>query len=739
MRAHRGTMLGRVSSGLLSSGLLLAVFSGCAVQTAKPPSMPTLKPPMAAVHAHAIESPNGTRNDNYYWLRDDKRTQPEVLAYLDAENAYTAAMTARTKPLETTIYDEIVGRTRQDDSSVPARYRHYWYYTRFQQGGEYPLYARRHGKPDAAEEVLLDEPAMAQGHGFFSIAAREISPNEKLLAWSEDDVGRRQFVVHVKDLASGKLLSDEIKGTSGSIAWADDDKTLFYVENDPETLLTVRVKKHVLGTDAAKDVVVHEESDHSYYINVRRSSDDHFVLIEEDSTLSTEMRFVRADKPTTKFRVFAPRERELEYHADHTGSRWVVRSNLDAKNFRLQQVDDGAVGDKRHWKDVVKGSDDVFINDFALFKRYLVISERNGGLLRLRIHPWNGKAETFVKSDEPAYVTTLGDNREQDTDILRYDYASLTTPTTIYDIDMRSGKRELKKRDAVLGDFDPANYVTERLWAPARDGTRIPVSLVHRADVKKDGSAPMLQYGYGSYGISTDPYFSAARLSLLDRGFVFAIAHVRGGQELGRTWYENGKLRNKRNTFTDFIDVTEFLVREGYAAKDKVFAQGGSAGGLLMGAVANMAPQDYRGIVANVPFVDVVTTMLDESIPLTTNEFDEWGNPKQADAYATMMAYSPYDNVTAQAYPAMLVTTGLWDSQVQYYEPAKWVAKLRATKTDQQPLLLKVNMEAGHGGRSGRFQRDRETAEVYAFILGQLDTPQVAAAPVTAPGKQKKK
>ncbi len=603
---------------------------------------------------------------------------------------------------------------------MPAKYKHFYYYTRYEEGKEYPIYARRRGSETGPEQVMLDGNTLAQGHDFYQIGGERISPNERLLAYAEDTVGRRQFTIHVKDLETGQTLPDAIPGTPASMAWADDNKTLFYVENDPITLLTVRVKKHVLGTDPKQDPVVYEERDHSFYLGVGRSGDDKYIVVDEHSTLSAEVRFLPADQPKAKFRVLAPRERDFEYEADHIGRRWIVRTNWNAKNFRLMEVDDARVGDRKRWRELVPGRADVFIGSFALFRDFLVIGERSDGLQRIRVKPWRGGAEFFVRSDDADYTATIGDNREQDTDTLRYDFTSLITPNSVYDLDMKTGARSLRKRDPVLGGYDPANYVAERVWATARDGTRITVSLAYRKGFHRDGSAPLYQYGYGAYGISIDPRFSSPRISLLDRGFVYAIAHVRGGQELGRQWYEDGKLLKKRNTFTDFVDVTEFLVAQGYAAKDKVFAAGGSAGGLLMGAVANLAPQDYRGIVAHVPFVDVVTTMLDESIPLTTNEFDEWGNPKETVFYEYLLSYSPYDNVKAQAYPALLVTTGLWDSQVQYWEPAKWVAKLRALKTDRNPLLFKIDMAAGHGGKSGRFQRYREVAEEFAFVLDRL-------------------
>ncbi len=712
-----------------SLALPLALLAACAAPKPQPAAPPQPQAPRAAVHPFEVQSQNGVRVDNYYWLRDDSRSRPEVLGYLKAENAYYAAMTEHTKALEDTLYNEIIARIKQDDSTVPAKYKHYFYFTRFEQGGEYPIHARRKGSASGTEQILLDGNAMAKGHDFFQIAGQEISPNEQLLAYGEDDNGRRQYTIHVKDLGTGKTLPDEIRNTPAAMAWADDNKTIFYVENDPITLLGVRVKKHVLGTDAARDPVVYEERDHSFYIGVGRSGDDKYIVIDEQSTLSSEIRFIPAAQPKAKFRVITPREHDFEYHADHIDQRWVIRTNWGgangaAKNFRVMQVDDSHVGDKKSWREFVPVRSDVMIDEVAPFKNFLAIEEHSDGLRRVRIKPWKAGAEAFVKGDDADYTASIGENREQDTDTLRYNYTSLITPNTVYDLDMKSGQRDLKKRDPVLGGYDPANYTAERVWATARDGTRVPVSLAYRKDFKRDGTAPLYQYGYGSYGASTDARFSSPRFSLIDRGFVYAIAHVRGGQEMGRAWYEDGKLLKKKNTFTDFIDVTEFLVKYGYAAKDKCLAEGGSAGGLLMGAVATMAPQDYRAIAAHVPFVDVVTTMLDDSIPLTTNEFDEWGNPKETIYYNYMLSYSPYDNVSAQAYPALLVTTGLWDSQVQYYEPTKWVAKLRATKTDKNPLLLKVNMEAGHGGKSGRFQRYREVAEEFAFLIDQLPKKQ---------------
>src|SRR5882757_7619813 len=640
--------------------------------------MPKLEPPIAAVRAHTVSSPHGKRSDPYYWLRDDERTNPEVLAYLSAENAYHAQHLAPVKPLEDQIYAEIVARLKQDDSTVPYRKNGYWYYIRFEPGKEHPIFARRHGALDAPEQIMLDANELAIGHDYYQVGELDVSPNSEWLAFCEDTVGRRQYNLRFKNLFTGEILPGVIADVEPDVAWANDNATLLYIEKDPETLLGLRVKKDVLGSDPELDVLVFEQADKSLYTGVSKSKSDRFIFIHMEGTLSSEWRYADADDPALSFKVFLPLQRDHEYEIEHLDDRFIIRTNWQAHNFRLMWVPIGKEGSQSNWRDIV------------------------------------------VARDEAAYTMFISANPEMDSEILRYTYSSLATPTTVYDYNMRTGEKTLLKRDPVLGDFDPSNYETELLFAPARDGKRIPVSLIHRRDFVRDGSAPLLQYAYGSYGLSTDPGFSSARFSLIDRGFVYAIAHIRGGQEMGRSWYDDGRLLQKKNSFADFIDVTHFLVAQGYAAQDKVFAMGGSAGGLLMGAIANISPHDYRGIVAQVPFVDVVTTMLDDSIPLTTNEYDEWGDPADGALYDYMLSYSPYDNVRAQAYPAMLVTTGLWDSQVQYYEPAKWVAKLRSLKTDRNPLLLHTDMEAGHGGKSGRFQRYRETAMEYAFILDRL-------------------
>ena len=690
-------------------------------------------PPDVEKRPHTVTSPHGERQDEYYWLRDDERKNPQMLAYLNAENAYADAVLAPLKAQEDKLYDEIVARIKQDDSSVPARDRGYWYYTRFETGKDYPIHARRADRDGldavsiqtannsgdfSGEEILLNVNQLAEGHDYYSASMVDISQDNQKLLWADDTNGRRQYTLRVTDLASGKRLTDEIPGTNGDAVWADDGNTFYYIENDPDTLLSKRVKKHTLGSDPKTDPVVYEEADDSFYLSVGRSRDEKYLAIRASSTVSDELRYTPAANPG-EFKVLAPRERDLEYSADHYGDRWLIRTNADgAANFKIMTASDDATA-RSDWQEWIAHDPAIYIEYFETFADYTAIGERSDGLDRIRIVKKDGSSE-YLKADEPAYTMGISSNPEADSDWLRYSYTSLTTPAIVYETNIKTGERRQLKQQSVPG-YDASNYTTERVWVPARDGTKIPVSLVYRKDFKRDGTAALLQYGYGSYGAPMDPSFSGGVISLLDRGMVYAIAHIRGGQEMGRAWYEDGKLLHKKNTFTDFIDVTRWLVAEKYAAKDRVAAMGGSAGGLLMGAVANMAPEDYRVILSQVPFVDVVTTMLDPSIPLTTNEYDEWGNPEaSAESYAYMLSYSPYDNLKAQAYPAMFVGTGLWDSQVQYWEPAKYVARLRDVNTGKHPVILRTNMEAGHGGKSGRFQRYRETAEMYAFMLEQL-------------------
>ncbi len=680
------------------------------------------KPPIADVRPHPVKSPFGERIDPYYWLRDDERNNPDVLAYLNAENAYRERSMAAAKPLEDALYDEIIARLKQDDSTVPYRKNGYRYSTRFETGQEHPIFVRRRDAGDAPEEILLDANVEARGLSYYRIGTLEISPDSRWLAFCEDTTGRRQFTLKFKDLKTQAIAPVAIPDVEADLAWANDNRTLLYVEKDPETLLGVYVKKHVLGQDPARDALVFEQTDRRFYTGVSKSKSDAFIFLHMESTLSSEWRYARADDPELRFEIFLPAEADHEYDIEHLGQEFIVRSNWQARNFRLSRAPIGANSNRAEWIDLIGHRDDAYIEDFDVFNEFLAVSVRSGGLRKICIHPLDGAAQFFIASDEAAYGMSIGVNPELNSRVLRYAHSSLNTPTTLYDYDIGTGRQVLLKRDPVLGNFDPKDYATEFFLVPARDGAQIPVSLVYRRGFARNGSQPLLQYGYGAYGLSMDPGFSSPRLSLLDRGFVYAIAHVRGGQEMGRAWYDSGRKLQKKNTFNDFLDVTRALVERGYAAKDKVFAMGGSAGGLLMGAAANMSAQDYRAIVAQVPFVDVVTTMLDETIPLTTNEYDEWGDPHEREYYDYMLSYSPYDSVRRKAYPAMLVTTGLWDSQVQYYEPAKWVARLRAMKTDHKRLLLHVEMAAGHGGRSGRFQRYREIAMEYAFLLEELES-----------------
>ena len=681
---------------------------------------PLPSPPIAARKPHRILSPNGDRDDSYYWLRDDTRKSKEVLDYLNDENAYTNSFLAPTQSLQDELFEELVGRIKQDDASVPVLRRGWWYYTRYETGLEYPIYARRRRTMSAPEHVMLDGNALAAGKSFYQIGAWSVSPNGRMLAYAEDTVGRRQYTLRVKNLDTGRVLADTVSNIEPNLVWANDNKTLLYVEKDPVTLLSVRVRKHVVGTDPAKDKLVYEERDHSYYLRLTRSKSEKYLFIVLRSTLQSEWHYADADDRKLTFKTVISRESNHEYQVAHIGRDFVMRTNWQAPNFRLVRVPVAKVADKRSWKDVLPARDDAFLQSFEVFKNYVAVNERSGGLMKLHVRSWNGKRDYTITSSEPSYTAQLMPTPGIESSKVRYIYTSLTTPRTTYEYDMGSDRKTVLKTEPVLGGFDSANYRTEYLHATASDGALIPISIAYRIGTKRAGTAPLYQYAYGSYGLSTDPAFIPNWVSLMDRGFVVAIAHVRGGQEMGRAWYDQGRLLNKKNTFTDFVAVTHYLVREKYAARDKVFAQGGSAGGLLMSAIANLAPSDYRGIVANVPFVDIVTTMLDESIPLTTNEFDEWGNPKDEVFYNYMMSYSPYDNVKAKSYPAMLVTSGLWDSQVPYWEAAKWVAKLRAVKTDSHALLFKINMQAGHGGKSGRFERLRETAIEYQFILNIL-------------------
>ncbi|MEI9918055.1 MAG: S9 family peptidase [Bacteroidota bacterium] len=702
------------------------VFGACQTSTKKDEAATdALKPPVAEKVAHEFKENGGSRVDNYYWMKltdaqknseqkDEQTTK--VLKYLTDENDYLKGELKHTEALQEKIYNEIVGRIKQTDESVPYKKNGYWYYTRYEQGQEYPIYCRKKGELTAAEEILLNVNDMAKGHNYYSITGLQVSEDNKLLAFGEDSVSRRRYTIYVKDLKSGKVIDTPIANTEGGVTWANDNKTFFYTKKDSLTLRSRWIVRHQLGGDPKKDVNVFEETDDTFYTGIYKTKSKKFLVVWSGSTLTNDYQILDANTPTGKFKNFTKRERGLEYSIDHYKDKFYVVTNLDAKNFRLMETPD-AKTEKANWKEKIAHRADTLLSGIEIFKNYLVLSERAKANTLMRVIDQTSGAKHYLDFGEPAYTVYPSVNEEFDTDLLRYGYTSLTTPNSTYDYNMKTKERVLLKQQEVVGGYDPANYVTERIWAPADDGTEIPMSIVYKKGIQKNGENPALIYGYGSYGSSTDPSFSITRLSLLDRGFVYAIAHIRGGQEMGRQWYDDGKMFKKMNTFTDFVDCSEYLISEKYTNPNKLFAMGGSAGGLLMGAVVNIAPQLYKGVVAKVPFVDVVTTMLDEDIPLTTGEFDEWGNPKSPESYMYMLKYSPYDQVKPQNYPNMLVTTGLHDSQVQYWEPAKWVAKLREMKTDNNKLLLRTNMETGHGGTTGRFKVYKETAQEYAFMV----------------------
>ncbi len=677
------------------------------------------KPPVAEKKPHDVGMHGDKRVDDYYWMNDYFKKGPDstrVVDYLKLENAYVDTMMAATKTFQQKLFDEMKGRIKEKDESVPLFRNGYYYYTRFEEGKQYALYCRKKESLTAAEEILLDVNKMAEGHNYFSVTGYNVSPDNKLMAFGVDSVSRRQYIIYVKNLETGEIYKDQLFPTTGESAWANDNKTLFYTQTNMVTLLTEKIKKHVLGTPFKNDTEVYVEKDNTNYIGVGKTKSGKYLYIYSGGTLSSEMLLLDADRPGDAFTVFQPRMKDVLYQADHWGDRFLIVTNKDAKNFKVMETPVGKTG-VENWKDYIPHRPDVLVEGVEVFKDFLVVSERKAGLLQLQVRTPDGSSSYYLDFGEPAYTASIGANAEYNSATLRYNYSSLTTPGSVYDYDMKTKEKKLQKQTEVLGGYDQKEYVTERLYATSRDGQKIPVSIVYKKGMNKDGKAPLLLYAYGSYGYSTDPTFNSSRLSLLNRGFVYAIAHVRGGQEMGREWYENGKMMKKVNTFNDFIDCAEFLIKENYTSKEHLYAFGGSAGGLLMGAITNMRPDLWHGVIAAVPFVDVVTTMLDESIPLTTNEFDEWGNPKNKEAYDYMKAYSPYDNVTRKEYPNLLVTTGLHDSQVQYFEPAKWVAKLRDMKTDKNVLLLHTNMSAGHGGASGRFDYLKDVALQYAFLL----------------------
>ncbi len=683
-------------------------------------------PPTAEKQTHITAIHGLQLEDDYFWMRlsDEQKEAAEpdeqtakVVDYLNRENDYTKEVMNGTEAFQENLFNEIVGRIKQDDQSVPLLDNGYYYYSRYEEGKEYAIYCRKLGSLEAEEQVMLNVNEMAEGFNYYAVGGQSVSTNNNLLAFSVDTVSRREYTLQFKDLTTGEVLADRIPGTTGGATWANDNKTVYYSKKDPITLRSSRIFKHILGTDASADVLVFEEADETFSCGIGKSKSEQYLMIASYSTVSNEWRYLDANTPNGEWKIIQPRERNLEYSCSHYGEHFYITTNRDAKNFKLVRTPIHATT-YENWEDVLPHRDATLLEGVDIFKDYLVVSERTEGLNQIRVKRWDDAEDYYIQFPDPAYSAYVGANPDFDTKQLRYGYNSMTTPSSVFEMDMVSQATNLLKQQEVLGgSFDPANYESERVMVEARDGTKVPVSIVSRKGVKKDGNNPFLLYAYGSYGYSMDAGFSSTRLSLLDRGFVYAIAHIRGGQEMGRDWYEDGKMFNKKNTFTDFVDCGQAMVDLGYTSPQHLYAMGGSAGGLLMGAVINMAPALFNGVIAAVPFVDVINTMLDESIPLTTGEFDEWGNPKNKDSFDYMMSYSPYDNVTAQDYPHMLVTTGYWDSQVQYWEPAKWMAKLRDTKTGENLLVMDCNMETGHGGASGRFKRLRETAMEYAFFM----------------------
>jgi oligopeptidase B len=682
-------------------------------------------PPVARQEAFVVRSPHGDRVDEYYWLRDDhpERKRDDVMAYLRAEQAYTEAMLARQAPLEARLLGEIRGRIKEDDSTPPQHDRGWWYWQSFREGAEYATWMRRRGGPagpdaGAPDETMLDGNALARGHAFFRISAAEVSPDGAMVAWTEDTVGRRGHSLRIRDLRTGRDLADRVEGTLEPVVWAADGRSLFYMRQDPVLLQSGPVCRHVLGTPASADAVVHDEADETLFTEIEASADRRHLLVEMEGYDTAELRALPLDRPTEPLRVVIPREPGVRSYADHLDGRWVIRTNRDARNFRLMVAADDAVADRARWTELVPHRADASLDGFALLRGGVAVAERAEANARVRLVPWSGGAGTVVPTREAAFAMDLADNPDPANPAVRVTYTSMVTPRTVIDVDLATGAQAVRKVQPVVG-YDPLEFESARAWAPSLDGKRIPVSICWKRDAwSRDGRHPMLVEGYGAYGFPSDAQFDLAGVSLMRRGFALAVAHVRGGADMGQDWYEDGRLMRKRNTFQDFVDATDFLQREGWADPRRTFATGGSAGGLLMGAVANMAGDRYRGIGIHVPFVDALTTMLDATIPLTTNEWTQWGNPVESrEAYEYILSYSPYDNLAAKAYPAMLVTTGLWDSQVQYFEPAKYVARLRRLKTDANPLVMHVNMEAGHGGKSGRFERLAQVAREQAFFL----------------------
>ncbi|WP_418361242.1 S9 family peptidase [Tenacibaculum todarodis] len=712
--------------------LLVTVFSlifatACKKEQKKEMKDNNATPPVAEKQPKELEIHGDKRTDNYFWMRlseeqknakeKDAQTQ-KVYDYLNEENAYFDKVTAYTKDFQETLFQEMKGRIKEDDSSVPYKNRGYYYITRYEKGQQYPIYARKKGNLEATEEIMFNVNDEAKGHDYFQLGGLSVSPDNKLASFAVDTVSRRQYFIRIKNLETGKIYKDIIENTTGGSTWANDNTTLFYAKKDPITLRSSKIYKHVLGSDSKLDELVFEEKDETYNAFVYKTKSDKYIVIGSSATVSTEYQVLDADNPNGELKMIQARERDLEYDIAHYGDHFYIKTNKDgATNFKLMKTPVEKTS-KENWVDVIPHRDDTLLEDISIFKEYLVLEERNEGLNKVRIKRWDNKADYYLPFDEETYAAGVYGNPEFDTDVIRYSYTSMTTPNSVVDFNMSDKSKDVKKEQEVLGGkFNKANYISERVWVTARDGKKVAVSIVRHKDTKLGKDTPLLQYAYGSYGYTIPDSFSTTRLSLLDRGFVYALAHIRGSQYLGREWYEDGKMLNKKNTFTDFIDCSKYLIENNYTSAEHLYASGGSAGGLLMGAIVNMNPELYNGIISAVPFVDVISTMLDESIPLTTGEFDEWGNPKDKEYYDYIKSYSPYDQVKAQTYPNMLVTTGLHDSQVQYWEPAKWVAKLRELKTDDNLLMMHTNMEAGHGGASGRFDALKEVARDYTFFL----------------------
>ena len=688
-----------------------------------------MKPPVAKKNPYKTTLHGKERIDNYHWIRltdeqklakniegwpDDQTMQ--VVDYIKKENEYTQTQLRHTKNLQKKLYSEIISRIKKDDVSVPYLDNDYWYYTRYEKGKEYPIYCRKRESLENPEEVMINVNDWAKGHDYFSLTNLSVSPNNKFLAFGVDTLSRRIYTIKIKDLQTGELLMDEIHGTEDAVAWANDNATFFYTVKNEITLLSEYINRHKLGTLQTDDVRVYTEKDDSFYIGVGRSKSDKYIIIYNSSTLISDYYILNANDPVGKFRQFSPRETEHEYTIEHYNDKFYIVTNWKAMNFRLMETPENATT-KQNWKEVIPHRKDVMVSGIDVFADHLVISERRDGLRQIRVIDQRNGNEHYLDFGEEVYSAYPSVNPSFNTNVLRYQFSSLITPRSTFDYDMDMKVSTLLKQSEVVGGHDPADYHSERLYAKVRDGKKVPISIVYKKGFKKNGQGNLLLYAYGSYGSTNDPSFSSTRLSLLDRGFAYAIAHIRGSQTYGRPWYEDGKMFHKMNTFTDFVDCSKYLIQNNYTEPGHLFAMGGSAGGLLMGAVVNLAPELYRGVIAAVPFVDVINTMLDASIPLTSNEWDEWGNPRKKDEYEYMMTYSPYDNVYNAAYPNMLVTAGYFDSQVQYWEPVKWVAKLRDYKVGENVLYLHTNMDAGHGGKSGRFLRYKELSLKYAFML----------------------